>query len=331
MEINFDIISSTGLITLNRPEALNALNIEMAEQFSVKLNEWAKAKNIKRILLKGEGEHFCAGGDVKRVHLSHNKSDLKKKFFSTEYKLNLQIYDFPKPYLSIWKGVVMGGGVGLSIYGNYRIVTDTSKFAMPETAIGFFPDVGGSYFLSRLKNNFGFFLGLTGHILNANEILSLELGTHYCPEDELENLIDEYISRGTIKNCIKTPLDNSTILNDPKLIKQCFNSNIHDIINNIKNSSLNDKFYQNIIKRCPMSLAITTELIRKGRNKSLKECLEMEFNLSQKMVYRNDFRAGIDAVLVSKHQQPEWDPKSVQDIDLDEVEGYFKENNNKLF
>jgi len=331
MEINFDVIKSTGLITLNRPKTLNALNIEMAEQFSEKLNEWAKDQNIKRILLKGEGNHFCAGGDVKKVYLAGNKSDLKKNFFSTEYKLNYKIYNFPKPYMSIWKGVVMGGGVGLSIYGNYRIVTDTTKFAMPETAIGFFPDVGGSYFLSRLKNNIGLFLGLTGYILNANEILSLELGTHYCPINELDNLIDEYISKGTINNFIKTPLDNSSILINTNLISECFNGNIQDILNKIKNSSLNDKLYQNIINKCPMSLFVTNELIKKGRKKSLKECLEMEFNLSQKMVYRNDFNQGIDAVLISKTHKPKWDPELLEDINLNEVESFFEENKNQLF
>ena len=331
MEINFEIIRSTGVITLNRPQALNALNIEMAKQFSETLNKWSKDKNIKRVLLKGEGKHFCAGGDVKKVHLSDNKSNLKKNFFSTEYKLNYEIYNFPKPYMSIWKGVVMGGGVGLSIFGDYRIITDTTQFAMPETAIGFFPDVGGSYFLSRLKNNIGLFLGLTGYILNANEILSLKLGTHYCPIHELDNLIDEYISKGTINNFIKTPLDNSSILINTNLISECFNGNIQDILNKIKNSSLNDKLYQNIINKCPMSLFVTNELIKKGRKKSLKECLEMEFNLSQEMVYRNDFNQGIDAVLISKTHKPKWDPELLEDINLNEVESFFEENKNQLF
>ena len=331
MEIKFEIIRSTGVITLNRPQALNALNIDMAKQFSETLNKWSADKKIKRVLLKGEGKHFCAGGDVKKVHLSGNKSDLKKNFFSTEYKLNYEIYNFPKPYMSIWNGVVMGGGVGLSIYGDYRIVTDTTKFAMPETAIGFFPDVGGSYFLSRLKNNIGLLLGLTGYILNANEILSLELGTHYCPINELDNLIDEYISKGTINNFIKTPLDNSSILINTNLISECFNGNIQDILNKIKNSSLNDKLYQNIINKCPMSLFVTNELIKKGRKKSLKECLEMEFNLSQKMVYRNDFNQGIDAVLISKTHKPKWNPELLEDINLNEVESFFEENKNQLF
>ena len=206
-----------------------------------------------------------------------------------------------------------------------------TKFAMPETAIGFFPDVGGSYFLSRLKNNIGLFLGLTGYILNADEILSLKLGTHYCPVEELDNLIDEYISKGTIKNFSKTPLNISTVLDNTNLISECFNGNIQNILNKIKNSSLNDKLYQNITNKCPMSLFVTNELIRKGRKKSLKECLEMEFNLSQKMVYRNDFSQGIDAVLINKTHKPKWNPELLKDINLNEVESFFEANKNQLF
>ena len=182
-----------------------------------------------------------------------------------------------------------------------------------------------------MKNNIGLLLGLTGYILNANEILSLELGTHYCPINELDNLIDEYISKGTINNFIKTPLDNSSILINTNLISECFNGNIQNILNKIKNSSLNDTLFQNIINKCPMSLFVTNELIRKGRKKSLKECLEMEFNLSQKMVYRNDFCQGIDAVLISKTHKPKWNPELLKDINLNEIESFFEENKNQLF
>ena len=152
MEILFEVKNSTGVITLSRPKALNALNLNMAIQLSKKLKEWEEDNAVERVILLGEGNHFCAGGDVKSVHLSGPFSELKREFFSKEYSLNLQIKNFPKPYLSIWKGVVMGGGVGLSIYGDYRIATDSTKFAMPETSIGFFPDVGGSFFLAKLED-----------------------------------------------------------------------------------------------------------------------------------------------------------------------------------
>ena len=144
-------IAQICLIYLNRPKALNALDLEMTDLFYKKLNDWKNNIKIKRVLIKGNGRAFCAGGDVKSLFLSSGVSNLKKEFLFKEYTLNYEINKFTKPYLSIWNGIVMGGGVGLSIYGNARIASEKTKFAMPETAIGFFPDVGGSYFLSNFK------------------------------------------------------------------------------------------------------------------------------------------------------------------------------------
>ena len=151
--IIFEEKNETGIILLNNPKVLNALDLEMAELFFSQLNQWQYNNNIKRVLLKGEGKAFCSGGDIKSMFLSSGVSDLKKNFLFKEYKLNYAISQFTKPYLSIWNGIVMGGGVGISIYGKYRIVTENAKLAMPESAIGFFPDVGTSYILSRMKNH----------------------------------------------------------------------------------------------------------------------------------------------------------------------------------
>ena len=331
MDIKFEIKNNTGLIILNRPKSLNALNLKMAQDFALKLDEWKSNKAIHRVLLIGEGNHFCAGGDVKSVHLSGNLSDLKKQFFLTEYKLNLSIYNFPKPYLSIWKGVVMGGGVGLSLYGDYRVVTNSSKFAMPETAIGFFPDVGGSFFLSRLNYNIGVFLGLTGHVLNSSEMLELGLATHYCPEDEIDNLVQHFINSGDIKKFKQNSQNKSAIFEKREIIDKCFAGNIKDIFNNLKNSSLKEYYFDNLIKKCPMSLAVTVELLKKGKSKSIKECLEMEYKLSQMMVNRNDFAEGIESVLIKKHHNPNWSPKSIDTINLKEIDDFLETNTSQIF
>ena len=171
MDIVFSETNQTGIIKLNRPKALNALNLEMAKKFHDKLLEWEEKDNILRVLLVGEGKHFCAGGDVKSLVLAGKENSLKHDFFKIEYKLNYLISQFSKEFLSVWNGVVMGGGVGLSIYGDHRLATDNSKFAMPESAIGFFPDVGGSYFLSNLPGNIGKYIGLTGEVLGLNELI----------------------------------------------------------------------------------------------------------------------------------------------------------------
>tara|TARA_Y100000590_G_scaffold466356_1_gene641426 strand:+ start:450 stop:1454 length:1005 start_codon:yes stop_codon:yes gene_type:complete len=332
MDIVFEKVKSTGIIKLNRPKALNALNFDMSEKFSNQLYEWEKNDSIKQVLLVGEGNHFCAGGDVKGLVLAGKNSDLKKKFFLSEYKLNYQISNFPKPYLSIWKGVVMGGGVGLSIYGNYRIVTDTTKLAMPETAIGFFPDVGGSYFLSRLKYNYGLFLALTGQMINHNEILELGFGTHYCPNDQINNFIDKFIMNQTIGISDKIILNNKNKLKNFNLINDCFKGNIKDILEKLEKNNTEEakKLIEIIKKKCPMSLLITISLLKKGSCKNLKECLKMEYDLCQNMVYRKDFDEGIDAVLISKHHNPKWIPKSINDIEKNDVNKLFEFNGEKL-
>ena len=325
MEIIFEVKKSTGIITLNRPKALNALNLNMAIQFSAKLKEWEDDNKIERVLLLGEGKHFCAGGDVKSVHLSGPFSELKREFFSREYSLNLQIKNFPKPYMSIWHGVVMGGGVGLSIYGDYRIVTDNTKFAMPETSIGFFPDVGGSFFLAKLENNLGKYLGLTGELVQSKDLINFNLATHYCPENKINNLINQYIIDGSI---ISYELESSSFFTNEKLdfINNNFSGNIHEIYNNIL--AVNDQFdlLDKLKHKCPMSLAVTALLLKDSSNRSLKDCLEMEYRLSQKMTNRQDFGEGIQAVLIKKHHNPKWKPNSINEIDINELDKLFTDS-----
>ena len=325
MEIKFEVKNSTGIITLNRPKALNALNLNMAIQFSDKLKEWESDNTIERVLLLGEGKHFCAGGDVKSVHLSGPFSQLKRDFFSKEYSLNLQIKNFPKPYMSIWQGVVMGGGVGLSIYGDYRIVTDSTKFAMPETSIGFFPDVGGSFFLSKIENNLGKYLGLTGELVKSKDLLNFNLATHYCPEDKIDNLINQFIVDGSITNYeIKT----SSFFTNQKLdfINNNFAGNIHEILNNIQTANNQFDLLNKLQHKCPMSLAVTALLLKDSSNRSLKDCLEMEYRLSQKMTNRQDFGEGIQAVLIEKHQNPKWNPNSINEININELDKLFTDS-----
>ena len=322
MEILFEVKNSTGIITLNRPNALNALNLNMAIQFSNKLREWENNNKIERVLLMGKGKHFCAGGDVKSVHLSGPFSKLKSEFFSKEYSLNLQIKKFPKPYLSIWQGVVMGGGVGLSIYGDYRITTESTKFAMPETSIGFFPDVGGSFFLSRLDNNIGKYLGLTGELIQSKDLINFGLATNFCPEDKIDKLITQYIIDGTVFNYETETLSN---FSDEKLnfIKKNFSGDIYEIFNNMRTLSDQEKLISKLQSKCPMSLAVTTLLIEDSPNRTLKECLEIEYRLSQKMVNRHDFGEGIEAVLIEKHHNPSWEPNSIENINKDDLEKLF--------
>ena len=333
MEIIFLEKNNTGIIKLNRPKALNALNIDMAKIFSEKLQEWNENANIQRVLLIGEGKHFCAGGDVKSLYLTKNENNFKEEFFRIEYKLNYLISQFKKEYLSIWNGVVMGGGVGLSIYGDHRMATDNTKFAMPETSIGFFPDVGASYFLSNLPKNVGKFIGLTGQILEVNDLIYLGLATDYFKIENLELLKNNYINSGELIR------ENFEVSNDTELIKNIelinlmFEGNLNEIISNLENnkSQFSSKILDIIYKKCPMSLYVSTKLINEAKGKSLKECLEIEYQLSQKLVYRSDFDNGVNTVLVTKDHNPQWSPAKIDQINTEELNKYFETHTEKLY
>ena len=333
MDIVFSETNQTGIIKLNRPKALNALNLEMAKKFHDKLLEWEEKDNILRVLLVGEGKHFCAGGDVKSLVLAGKENSLKHDFFKIEYKLNYLISQFSKEFLSVWNGVVMGGGVGLSIYGDHRLATDNSKFAMPESAIGFFPDVGGSYFLSNLPGNIGKYIGLTGEVLGLNELIFFGLATHYFQINKIEDVKEKFITRGEISH------DNFEVKNDTYLIKnmnlinELFNGNIQTIISNLKshNSEFSKKILDILLAKCPMSLAISTKLIDDAKGKSLKECLETEFQLSQKIVYRSDFDNGVNSVLISKDHNPIWEPSKIDEINIEDLDFYFETHTENLY
>ena len=333
MDILFSEIDQTGIIKLNRPKALNALNLEMAKKFYDKLLEWEENNNISRVILYGEGKHFCAGGDVKSLVLAGKKNQLKYDFFKIEYQLNYLISQFSKEFLSIWHGVVMGGGVGLSIYGDHRLVTDNSKFAMPEASIGFFPDVGGSYFLSNLPGNIGKYVGLTGDVLSVNELIFFGLATHYINLNDIEDVKENFINNGNILS------DNYEVENDTNIIRnidqinELFDGNIKKIIANLKNnnSEFSKKILDILSNKCPMSLAITTKLIDDAKGRSLKECLEIEFQLSQKIVYRDDFDNGVTSLLISKDHNPIWQPSNIDDINIDELNNYFESDTESLY
>ena len=333
MDILFSEIDQTGIIKLNRPKALNALNLEMAKKFYDKLLEWEENNNISRVILYGEGKHFCAGGDVKSLVLAGKKNQLKYDFFKIEYQLNYLISQFSKEFLSIWNGVVMGGGVGLSIYGDHRLVTDNSKFAMPEASIGFFPDVGGSYFLSNLPGNIGKYVGLTGDVLRVNELIFFGLATHYINLNDIEDVKENFINNGNILS------DNYEVENDTNIIRnidqinELFDGNIKKIIANLKNnnSEFSKKILDILSNKCPMSLAITTKLIDDAKGRSLKECLEIEFQLSQKIVYRDDFDNGVTSLLISKDHNPIWQPSNIDEINIDELNNYFESDTESLY
>lgn len=328
-------VNHVGCITLNRPKQLNALNLTMVKEMQKNLEDFESDDNIKAIIIKGAGETaFCAGGDIKTIR--QNCLDGKKaeamSFFKEEYKLNYKINNLSKPYIALLNGVTMGGGVGVSVHGKYRVATEKTLFAMPETAIGFFGDVGGSYFLSRIRDHVGLYLVLTGNRLKGKDVTRVGIATHYTSLAKLPELEQSLYNENDL-----TPQKVYAILNkyneeipdsfDTSKISKIFSSDsIEQIIENLEkdNSDWSKQQLSLLSKMSPSSLKVSVRQLQLGHEKDLKDCLKMEYNLCSKFITKNDFSEGVRAVLIDKGSKPKWDPATVRDIDEKLLNWYFE-------
>ena len=341
-----------GLITLNRPEALNALNFEMISRISDFLNQSENNNNCFAIVIQGLGEKaFCAGGDIKSVYLNgKEKSKISAEFFNLEYAMNTQIYNFKKPYIALLHGITMGGGLGVSIHGSHKISSNNLTLAMPETGIGFFPDIGGSFFLSRIANEIGIYLGLTGDRIGYLESLYIELINYTVDKNYFNNIINVLlnidINNKTTNQNINSLINEIIIKYQPKIsqdflynnklhnykniIKECFSHNtIPEIINALllylkkTKNSLELKFINQTIKslktKSPTSLAITLRLLKLGKKLSFNECMKLEHKVATAFLNSNDFYEGIRASVIDKDNNPKWD-----EFDYKNIEEYYK-------
>ena len=345
IEVLFDVDNGVGTITLNRPKTLNALTMNMINQMRLNVSEWISDDAIKLIIIKGAGDKaFCAGGDVRAVRQSIIDYDgvevpeLAKKFFYEEYILNHQIHACKKPYLAIIDRVCMGGGVGLSVHGSFRIATERTLVGMPETAIGLFPDVGGAWFLSRLSGKIGTYLALTGRPVHAGDCLALGIATHLVASSSLEELetdlrsntygidpfseVQKRLKQFSISNS-ETP-----ILDLKTKIDSCFDANsVEEIISRLRRdkTKFSEETLEMLETKSPTSLKVTLEQLRRGANaKDFGETLTMEFRMSQHFMRGNDFPEGVRALLVDKDQKPYWKPNLLVDVSSTDVAGYFE-------
>jgi len=332
--IKFDEINNTGIITLQRPKALNALNLEMIIDIKEKLIFWKSKDSIHKILIKSEGKAFCAGGDIKAICLADTTSNLREDFFKEEYKLNNMIFSYPKIITSIWDGIVMGGGVGISLYGKNRIITEKTMLGMPESAIGFIPDVGSSYILSRMEDSVGLYLGLTGYVLNHFETYKLKLGNYFILSKNIKNFEYEYIYNNSSIEDHQNQITEteSNIINNSKLIKKHFCSfDIEEIFKSLKSekNSFTNETINHLINRCPTSLALTCKMFDKAKKLNFRQCLEMDFYLSQLMIQRDDFNNGVTEVLINKKKNTKWNPSSTVNINK-KINNYLTFDINEL-
>lgn len=284
------------------------------------------------VIIKGAGEKaFCAGGDVRTV-VEGSVAD-GKEFFRNEYRNNALIGGYKKPYLAIIDGIVMGGGVGLSVHGKYRVATERTLFAMPETAIGLFPDVGGGYFLPRMAGNMGMFLGLTGFRLKGRDVHMAGFATHFVESSTLEDLENDLIrckSASEIDQLLNkySPKTSHEFVLQPHLkqIEKAFGGNtIEEIMNNLHSDGSEWAMgtLKLLSKMSPSSLKITLRQLQLGKTMTLKECLQMEFRLAAHCCIDSDFKEGVRALLIDKDQKPQWKHAKVEDVTQDYVARFF--------
>jgi len=323
-----------GVIVLNRPRALNALTPGIIAAMLEALNSWRDDPHIKLVIIKGSGDKaFCAGGDVRWVRevCLDGRRDEALAFWHEEYRLNTLIKHYPKPYISLIDGIVMGGGVGISIHGSHRIAGDRYLFAMPEVAIGFFPDVGAAYALSRLPGRFGLYLALTGDRVRRADALYLGLATHAVASGNFAQLEQRLIAGEMIDEVLEhlaAPAEVSMLEREKELIDHCFSApGVQEIISRLqlaKGSDFAAHLLSTFEGKSPSSLRIVFEQMQRGASLSFDDVMKMDYRLSTRLSEQgSDFYEGVRSVLVDKDGKPAWDPASLDDISAAEIQSYF--------
>lgn len=324
-----------GHILLNRPAALNSVNLNMVRLLTAALDELAGDETVVSVLISGEGEKaFCAGGDIRELYVKGRRdAHAAAGFWREEYPVIHRTSVYPKPYIALMDGIVMGGGVGLSAHGEYRVVTDRTRLAMPETAIGFFPDVGATWLLANAPGESGTWLGLTSNSVSASDAIFLGLADYYCQHERLPDLVEklsEAQDRGDIEAILRSfhsAPPASTLASHQQLIDGVFSrGNIKSIF--LALASVDSEFAKETLavlqSRSPTSLKLTLRLLRAARQSTdLCECLEREYHAGLQALQLDEFYEGVRAVVIEKDRNAKWDPPTIDAVDDGAIDIYF--------
>ncbi|MCW8092217.1 enoyl-CoA hydratase/isomerase family protein [Alteromonas sp. ASW11-130] len=339
-----------GHLTLNKPKALNALDLEMAKIMLDALKSWQNREDVVMVLIDGFGDKaFCAGGDVVSMHQAMKASPdaipgFLQEFFTVEYELDFTIHTYSKPVVVWGSGIVMGGGMGLLCGASHRVVTPSSRLAMPEITIGLYPDVGGSYFLPRLPGKSGLFLGLTGASLNAADASYVGLADHICDDASRDDAINALLSHnwlteddiaGKLNHLLSgfVPAEDeiapSNVESHQALIDElCHSDLLSDVAQNIRNmKTADDKWLaraqKTFLAGSPITVHLVQQQIKRGADLSLADCFKMELIMSCRCGEVGEFQEGVRALLIDKDGAPSWRFESVEDVPMSLVEHFF--------
>ena len=320
-EVIVETVGALGRIRLNRPKALNALNHGMVGLIDGALDRFGADRAVKAVLLTGEGERaLCAGGDLRSLY--ENETAVAEAFWRDEYRLDARIGRYEKPFVAVMDGITMGGGVGLSGHAAHRVVTERSRVAMPETGIGYLPDVGGTWLLPRAPGELGTYLGLTGAQIGAADAILCGLADTFVPSASLPDLVQALAGGEDVEAAL------GRLANDPgpaplaahrAVIDRCFAFDMVDEIVAALDADGSDfaaETRATLLAKAPSSLVLTLCLLRLGRAApTLEACLEREFHASLALLEEGDFREGIRAAVIDKDKSPRWTPPTLAEVD----------------
>ena len=338
-----EVRNHIGHLTLNRPAGLNAITLDMVRLLQQQLDAWASDADVHAVVLRGAGEKaFCAGGDIRSLYDSYKSGDtLHEDFFVEEYALDLTIHHYRKPVLALMDGFVLGGGMGLVQGADLRVVTEKSRLAMPEVAIGYFPDVGGSYFLPRIPGELGIYLGVSGVQIRAADALYCGLADWYLDSSKLallDDKLDQMEWQDTPLKSLQNLLAKHAVQTLPDAPLQALRPaidhffalpDVPSMIEQLRAVTVADSHEWAVTTadlletRSPLAMAVTLEMLRRGRHLSLENCFALELHLDRQWFARGDLIEGVRALLIDKDKSPRWNPPTVAELDAARVASFF--------
>ena len=319
-----------GRILLNRPQALNALDLDMIRELTRVLTAWHDDPHVHAVVIEGAGDRaFCAGGDIRALRDAQLSGDrpAADAFFSEEYALNRMIATYPKPYVALIDGICMGGGIGVSVHAPYRVATEHAMFAMPETAIGFFPDIGATFFLPRLPGRIGTWLGLTGARVRGADAVHAGFGTQFTPRAQLPALSAALAQNGAAALAqFAAPLPPFSMAAQRPAIDACFAApTVPEIVRRLETDGGDWARQALDMLRgvSPSALCWTLTALQRGADLTLPQALDAEFALTHTAMAHPDFAEGVRAMVVDKDRKPRWQPARIEDVDPAAIAAMF--------
>ena len=330
-DILFERRGMLGLVTLNRPQALNTLTHAMCVRLQAQLDAWRDDPRIATIAIQGAGERaFCAGGDLRALyHAALADPALAAQYWRDEYLLNISVRHYPKPFVAFLKGFVMGGGAGVSVHGSHCIVDETVIFAMPETAIGLFVDVGGSYFLPRLRGRLGLYLALTGARLGASDCLYSHVARHFVPAADRAQFIarlSEGLHPDRAVGELARALRPSPLSSIAAEIDGVFSAqSVEEIGERLEagDGVWSRSAYSAFCLKSPTSQKIAFRQLELGAALDFRDCMRMEYRICQRILLGHDFYEGVRATILDRNVPPRWQPSRLEDVREQDVVRYF--------